>query len=117
MAKSKLINVFRNDRGFADADPLDVNDKRAAYLASTIAGGIQAYLDDTENALKKIDAVKCGDLEEFVTGGNDLELTVTRKGVVFEHHVFPDDPPLHYTIDEVRDALEDWRDLLRAPRD
>lgn len=115
MSKSTLIRVFRNEEGIAAAEPLVTDDVRAKYLGRMLSGGIQAYLDETKDLLRQLSALQRGDVDEVSMGGNAYDMIVTKDGAALEMDVFPDDPPLQYSVDEVRDALEDWQNLLGLP--
>lgn len=116
MSKSSLIEVFRNEQGAARTRPLDSDDDRAKYLGYLLSDGIQGSLSGAKEALLEVHAIRSAERSEAVVGGNDLELTLNKAGAVLEHLVFPDDPPHHYSLDEVQAALEDWCDLLKTSK-
>ena len=114
MGNSALVHAFRDDSGRASAQPLDAGSARADHLAGLLSGGLQNDLKATSTALEEIAAVQRGERDEAFIGGNVYEMTVTEDGAELELNAFPDDPAVRYTIEEVRAALEDWRDLLSA---
>jgi hypothetical protein len=114
MGNSALVHAFRDESGRASVRPLDESSARADHLAGLLSGGLQSDLEATRKALAELAAVQRGERDETFIGGNVYEMTVTQQGAELEINAFPDDPAVHYTIDEVRAALEDWRDLLSA---
>lgn len=116
MNRSKLIRGYIDNEGYARAEALNENDVRADSLAYLLKAGMQGNAKSAEKALDRLAAFERGERADVVIGGNDIVIKVSRDEAVFvNRHLSSDEQPnCHYTIDELRDALEDWRDMILA---
>ena len=62
--------------------------------------------------LKRLDALQQVELDLVEDGGNDIELTVTPEGAEIVNNLFPDNPPGRFTLQEIKDAVLDWREVM-----
>ena len=116
--RSKLVTMWVLESGtlFADSRP-GLNDPRV-QLASYLVGDVQSSGEFARHLLTGIEWVKDGRAEEWEFGGNGFTVYFTKDGVDLIPHAYYEEveeyrlPIEHYTLDELRDALEDWLDLI-----
>lgn len=112
--RSKLVHVYV-DNGLIEAWRKEGLDETGARRAGQLAGLLNAMHHGrarTLELLARLDALERGEVEVVEDGGNDVALTARREGAEVVNNVFPDDPPARFTLQEVKDALLDWRDVL-----
>jgi len=113
MNRSKLVRSHVDEDGYARARPLNEDDVRADSLAYMLEAGMQGSVSSAQKALDRLTTFERGEKENVTFGGNDIGIKVNKEGAVYvNYHLRKEEHPVcHYTIDELRDALEDWRDL------
>ena len=86
---------------------------RGEYLLAFLEDMIFSQ-EESEKYLGCLSAVERGDEASWVGGPEPLVLTIRPDGatIAFEMDKLRP-PPRRYTLQEIRDALEDWRDYLR----
>jgi hypothetical protein len=101
-------------RGPLRARPRDPADKRSQVLAYFIEGDVQGVEETAQEWLDRIAAVERGAVAEDDGTGNAYTLTLRPDGATLEHATFTDWPAEHYTLAEIRTALEQVLAVLAA---
>ena len=112
--RSELLNLDLVGRAFDTVLQYPEESDRGAYLLALLEDLIFTD-EDVDEYLGYLSAVERGDEELWLDGSEPLVLTVRPEGASMAYEM--DDvqfPPRRYTLQEIRDALEDWRDYLRG---
>ena len=111
--RSKLLNLDVAEQAFDIVFRYAEDSGRDIYLL-----GYMKYCvfndDDVHEYVEHLSAIERGEETLWTNGAEFLVLSLRPDGatIVFrmdDHEL----PPRHYTLKEIRDALEDWRDYLR----
>jgi hypothetical protein len=81
-------------------------------LARYLATDVQESPEVTLMLLELVDQVASGDLESWEGTGNAFTLTLTPEGATIQPELGADTEPRRVSLDDLREALEDWLDLL-----
>lgn len=83
---------------------MDSRDLLTRYLQSDV----QESPEVTLLLLELVDQVSAGDLENWEGTGNAFTLTLTPEGATIQPEFGSDTEPRRVSLDDLRDALEDW---------
>lgn len=103
--KSSLISLWF-DRERVVALPRPDSGKRGNWLAAFIDGDVQSACEVRE-LLDWIVEVETGKVERKEGDGNAFNIILRPDGAELEHLILVEEPNVHYTLQEIRDALED----------
>ena len=78
------------------------------FLARYLKSDVQESPEVTLMLLELVDQVASGDLESWEGTGNAFTLTLTPEGATIQPEFGADTEPRRVSLDELRDALEDW---------
>ena len=93
--------------------PCHSEDKHSGWLANFLMGDLFNSVEYMQHLLSTLRMVENGEEADEVFGGNGMQLTLTRNGAELEHLIFDDQPNEHYTLAEIRAAVEDWLEAIR----
>ena len=116
--RSKLIKLDVLESGSLYAEPNTASDDSRIGLGPFLRGEVQTSSAIARFLLTGIEMIKGGRVEEWEGPGNILSLLIKKDGAVLAEYNFPDMTeeelltPEHYSLEELRDALEDWLDLI-----
>jgi hypothetical protein len=77
-------------------------------LAQYLVSDVQESPEVTLLLLELVDQVASGDLESWEGTGNAFTLTLTPEGARIQPEFGEDTEPRHVSLDDLREALEDW---------
>ena len=83
-------------------------------LAQYLVSDVQESPEVARMLLDLVDRVATGDLDGWEGTGNAFTLTLAPEGATIQPELGSDTAPLHVSLDELREALGDWLDLLGA---
>ena len=111
--RSDLLNLDQVGRASNTVFHHPEESDRGTYLLAFLEDMVFTQ-EESEKYLGYLSAVERGDETSWVGGPEPLVLTIRPDGatIAFEMDKLGP-PPRRYTLQEVRDALEDWRDYLR----
>ncbi len=82
--------------------------KPADFLAQYLASDVQESSEVTLLLLELLDQIASGELESWEGTGNAYTLTLEPKGATIKPEFGTDTEPRRVSLDDFRDALEDW---------
>lgn len=103
--KSKLVFTSYDHRRIYVRPCLET-DKRGNWLAQFMTGDVQSACEVRE-LLDWIVEVETGQVEKKEGDGNAFNIILRPDGAELEHLILVEEPNVHYTLQEIRDALED----------
>ena len=111
--RSELLDLDLVGKAFNTVFDYAEDADRGAYLLALLEGLLHEE-EEAKESLESLSAVERGEEDLWLDGCEPLILTVRADGatIAFEMDKLRL-PPRHYTLKEIRDALEDWRDYLR----
>ena len=111
--RSKLLNLDLAEQAFDMVFRYAEDSNREIYLLSFLAYVIFTK-ERADRYVGYISSVEQGKENLSIGGAEPLCIRIHPYGatIVFDMADY-ELPPRHYTLQEVRDALEDWRDFLR----
>lgn len=82
--------------------------KPGDFLAQYLVSDVQESPEVTLLLLELVDQVASGELDRWEGTGNAFTLTLTPEGATIQPEFGSDTEPRHVSLDDLRDALEDW---------
>lgn len=77
-------------------------------LAQYLASDVQESPEVTLLLLELVDQIASGELESWEGTGNAYTLTLEPEGATIQPELGADTEPRRVSLDDLRDALEDW---------
>ena len=109
---SRIVDV-KYDRSRVIALSQPEAGRRGEWLGNFMMGDLQRNAGYVVQLIETIDNLENGIETDEIFGGNGMQLTLTRNGAELEHLIFDDQPNEHYTLAEIRAAVEDWLEVIR----
>ena len=110
--RSQLIYIDYNKFGLA-AFPQPGAGKHGTWLASFLTDDLQYSIKYSQYILEFLYDLESGAQKTDVFGGNSIDLVLKVGGAELEHLIFDDQPNEHYTLAEIRAAVEDWLEAIQ----
>ena len=82
------------------------------FLAQYLVSDVQESSEVTLLLLDLVDQVASGELESWEGTGNAFTLTLKPGGATIQPEFGTDTEPRHVSLDDLRDALEDWLAMI-----
>jgi len=102
------MRLYRDSSG----DPRAHSDKGRHLLAGFLESDVQGSVSLGRKILAAIDKIAGGHLDEWERTGNAYTLTLSPDGADLETDVDDDTETLHLSLEELREAVADWVELL-----
>ncbi len=83
-------------------------------IAQYLVSDVQESPEVTLLLLDLVDQVASGDLESWEGTGNAFTLTLTAEGATIQPEFGSDDEPRRVSLDDLREALDDWLAMIEA---
>jgi|GEM_PF-1226082 hypothetical protein len=112
-----LISAQMSPAGFLEARPLPGSGRRGEVLASFLQSDVQGDLNTARALLAEIAAAEAGAAPLPGGAGNAFTIRIAADGAVIAGALSPDMPPEHYSLAELRAALEAWSAAIARSRD
>ena len=111
--RSELLDLDLVDQAFDIVFYRTEESNRNIYLLAFLKYCIFDE-DGIDKYMRHVSAAEEGEEAPYFDGAEPLVLTIRPDGatIVFDMDGY-EFPPRRYTLQEIRDALEDWRDYLR----
>jgi len=102
------MRLYRDSSG----DPRAHCEKGRHLLAGFLESDVQGSVSLARKILAAIDKIAGGHLDEWERTGNAYTLTLSPDGADLETDVDDDTETLHLSLEELREAVADWVELL-----
>lgn len=108
------LEFYWDDAGDPRARAVRKEYGTGARLSAFLESDVQGSDVFAREILEGIERVASGDLEAWESTGNAHTLTVKSSGALLESEVEEDAEPCRLRLDELRDALVGWLELLES---
>jgi hypothetical protein len=108
IAKSDLISVRLHPAGYLEGRPRSGSGRHGEILASFLQSDIQGDLAAAQALLHEIAAAKRGEKPQPGGVGNAFSIAIAPDGAAIQNAILEGATPEHYTLRELRAALETW---------
>jgi hypothetical protein len=108
MAKSVLISARRHPAGFLEARARPGAGRHGEVLAGFLQSDVQGDLETARALLDEVAAAGRGAPPQPGGVGNAFSIAIGPGGVVIRNAVMEGAQPEHYTLEELKTALERW---------
>ena len=102
------LRLIRDEYGL-EAEAVNPDYQLVAWF---LGSDIQSNTRFADEVLEAIDKIKAGQETEWVTGGNAHTLRLTPEKAVIENDVLDNVPPLEVSLDDLKQAVTQWRDFI-----
>lgn len=108
MPVSDLVSAGRHPSGFLEARARPATGRHGEILASFLQSDVQADLATAHSLLDEIAAAERGEAPQPSGVGNAFSIAITPDGTIIRNAVVEGARPEHYSLEELRTALETW---------
>jgi len=111
-----MVSVRRYPAGFFEGRARPGSGRHGAILASFLQSDIQGDLETARLLLAEVSAAERGEAPRPGGAGNAFSITITPDGVVIRNAVLEGALSEHYSLAELRAALEVWIAAIESAR-
>ena len=111
-----LISVRRNPAGFFEGQGRPGSGHHGEIIASFLQSDVQGDLETARMLLAEIATAERGENPQPAGVGNAFWITITPNGDVIRSAVVEGASAEHYTLSELRAALETWIEAIERVR-
>ncbi|MGH7061563.1 MAG: hypothetical protein ACREFH_14340 [Stellaceae bacterium] len=116
MARAALVDVRRHPAGCLEACPRAGSGRRGEALAGFLQSDVQGDADTARALLAEIAAAERGGPPQPGGAGNAFAIAIAKDGAVIRNAVLENSPPQHFSLAELRRALEAWLAAIEEAR-
>lgn len=116
MARAGLIDVRRHPAGYLEARARAGSGRRGEVLASFLQSDVQGDASTAQALLAEIAAAERGEPSQPGGAGNAFAISIAKDGAVIRNAVLENSPPQHFSLAELRRALEAWLAAIEEAR-
>jgi hypothetical protein len=116
MPKSNLVSVKRHPAGHFEGRVRRGAGRPGETMASFLQSDVQGDLSTARALLNEIEAAERGEKPQPGGVGNAFSIAISPGGAVIRNAVVVDAMPEHYTLGELRNALETWIAAIERAR-
>jgi hypothetical protein len=114
---SDLVSVHRHPAGFLEGRPRPGSGRHGEILASFLQSDVQGDLETARMFLAEAAAAERGEPPQPGGAGNAFSIAIAPDGAVIRNAVIEGAVPEHYSLAELRTALETWIAAIERARD
>ena len=103
-----LIRVRRHRAGFLEGRARPGSGRHGEILAGFLQSDVQGDLETAQSLLAETLAAECGETPQPGGAGNAFAITISPEGAVIRNAVVEGAVAEHYSLAELRAALETW---------
>jgi hypothetical protein len=113
---SDLVSAHRHPAGYLEGRPRPGSGRHGEILASFLQSDIQGDLETARMFLAEIAAAERGEKPQPGGAGNAFSITISPDGAVIRNAVVEGAVAEHYSLAELRTALELWIAAIERAR-
>ena len=111
-----LVSVHHHPAGFLEARAQPGSGRHGEIIASFLQSDIQGDLATAQTLLAELAAAERGEKPQPGGAGNAFSITIWPGGAVIRNAVIEGAVPEHYSLAELRAALETWITAIERAR-
>ena len=111
-----LISVRRHPEGFFEGQPRPGSGRRGEIIASFLQSDVQGDVETARMLLAEVAAAERGEKPQPGGVGNAFSIAIAPDGAAIRNAVVEGAVPEHYSLAELRAALETWIAALERTR-
>ena len=112
-----LISVHHHPAGFLEGRAQPGSGRHGAIIASFLQSDIQGDLETARAFLAELAAAERGEEPQPGGAGNAFSIAISPTGAAIRNAVIEGARPEHYSLAELRTALETWVAAIERARD
>ncbi len=105
---SDLVSVHHHPAGFLEGRAQPGSGRHGEIVASFLQSDVQGDVETARMFLAEIAAAERGEKPQPGGAGNAFSIAIAPGGAVIRNVVIEGTVPEHYSLDELRTALETW---------
>ena len=105
---SALLSVHHHQAGFLEARAQPGSGRHGEIIASFLQSDVQGDLETARTLLAEVAAAERGEEPQPGGAGNAFSIAIAPGGAVIRNAVIEGAVPEHYSLAELRTALETW---------
>jgi hypothetical protein len=113
---SDLVSVHHHPAGFLEGRPRSGSGRHGEIVASFLQSDVQGDIETARVFLAEIAAAERGEKPQPGGAGNAFSITISPDGAVIRNAVIEGAVPEHYSLAELRTALETWVAAIERAR-
>ena len=111
-----LLSVHHHPAGFLEGRAQPGSGRHGEIIASFLQSDVQGDLETARMLLAEVAAAERGEEPQPGGAGNAFSITISPGGAVIRNAVIEGAVPEHYSLAELRTALETWIDAIEGIR-